>query len=51
VEAKNRKEAAEIDRIFLIKQQRERETADAEQQVTLTSAASDTEDRGLVVLT
>lgn len=33
MEAKNKKEAAEIDRIFLIKQQRERETADAEQQV------------------
>jgi hypothetical protein len=40
VEAKNRKEAAEIDRIFLIKQQRERETADAEQQVSAPTSTS-----------
>lgn len=35
VESKNKKEAQEIDRVFLIKQQREKETAEAEGQARL----------------
>jgi hypothetical protein len=33
VEAKNKREAAEVDRIFLLKQQREKETAEMETQI------------------
>ena len=33
MEAKNRREAQEVDRIFLIKQQREKETMDVEEQI------------------
>jgi len=36
VEAKNKREAQEIDRIFLMKQQREKEITDVEQQVEYT---------------